>query len=129
MKRMIACLLVLLLLCTAAAAEENAGRPSGRLSVGNPTPMRGEFFTSMWGNATSDIDVRDLLHGYNLTLWNGHFGAFRTDPTVVSQISSQDDAAGNRTYTLYLQHDLLYSDGSPITARDYAFTWLLSLSR
>ena len=129
MKRMIACLLALLLLLSAAAAEDHTeGNAADRLLVGNPTPMRGEFFTDMWGNATSDIDVRDLLHGYNLVLWNGDFGAFMTDPTVVSRISSQNDTAGNRIYTLYLNHDLVYSDGTPITARDYAFSWLFSLS-
>ena len=32
------------------------------LVVGNPTPMDGKFFTGMWGNATTDIDVRTLVH-------------------------------------------------------------------
>ena len=89
MKRIIAWLLVLLLLFTAAAAEEKTEEASAdRLTVGNPTPMRGEFFTSLWGNSTSDNDVRDLLHGYNLVVWDGDLGAFKTDPTVVSKITS-----------------------------------------
>ena len=38
------------------------------LIVGNPTPMDGKFFTYCWGNATSDIDVRYLIHGYNVAI-------------------------------------------------------------
>ena len=41
---------------------------------------------------------------------------FAPDPTVVSQTTVTDDAAGNRTYTLVLQDDLFYSDGTKITA-------------
>ena len=118
--------MVLLLLCSAAAAEGNT--TANVLNVANPTPMRGEFFTNMWGNATSDIDVRDLLHGYNLVMWNGDLGSFKTDKTVVSSVETEDTADGNRAYTLYLQRDLRYSDGTPITAWDYAFTWLFMLS-
>ena len=48
-------------------AEEPAGNPYPNrnyeeLVVGNPTPMDGKFFTGMWGNATTDIDVRTLVN-------------------------------------------------------------------
>ena len=58
MKRFGAVLTALLLLLCQAGAEAD-GTAENSLVVGNPTPMRGEFFTDMWGNATSDIDVRD----------------------------------------------------------------------
>ena len=129
MKRIIACLLALLLLWSAAAAEgNNEEAAAGQLKVGNPTPMRGEFFTSLWGNSTSDCDVRDLLHGYNLVIWDGDLGAFMADPSVVSKMTSTDEA-GNRIYTIHLMKDLVYSDGTPITAKDYAFSWLFMLSK
>ena len=130
MKRIIAWLLVLLLLFSVAAAEGNTEQPDGnRLTVGNPTPMRGEFFTSLWGNATSDLDVRDLLHGYNLVYLDNPTGTFKANPTAVEELLSIDDKDGNRVYTVMLARNLRYSDGSPITAWDYAFTWLFSLSR
>ena len=28
------------------------------ITIGNPTPLNGQFFTDLWGNDTSDIDVR-----------------------------------------------------------------------
>ncbi len=132
MKRFISLLLVMLLFCTAAAAEETADKQDvpvpDRLTVGNTTAMRGEFFTSLWGNATSDIDVRDLLHGYNLVMWDGENGMFCEDPSVVKNIVVTEDEEGDRSYTLLLQDDLRYSNGIAINAWDYAFSYLFSIS-
>ena len=122
----------MLLFCTAAAAEETADKQDvpvpDRLTVGNTTAMRGEFFTSLWGNATSDIDVRDLLHGYNLVMWDGENGMFCEDPSVVKNIVVTDNEEGDRSYTLLLQDDLRYSNGIAINAWDYAFSYLFSIS-
>ena len=129
MKRI--CALCLVLLLTAACVPspaEDAERDPSHLTVGNPTPMRGEFFTDLWGNATSDIDVRDLLHGYNLIMWDGEQGMFTADPSVVSGLAVEDSEAGDRTFTFALQDDLYYSDGSKITAWDYAFSYLFCMS-
>lgn len=98
------------------------------LTVGTATAMSGCFFGDMWGENTADMDVRTLLHGYHLVRWNGNEGSFGIDPSVVSGLVVTDDAAGNRTYTVALYNDLLYSDGTPITARDYAFSILLSIA-
>ena len=136
MKAIVSLLLILSLLCACApgvgegggveaAAEPAAG--ADRLVVGNPTPMKGDFFTDMWGNATSDLDVRTVIHGYNLIMWDGAEGLFKTDPTVVNGVAVVDDAQGNRTYYMNLYTDLFFSDGTPITAADYAFTLLFSI--
>ena len=109
-----------------AAAEPEAQRDS--LTIGNVTPMRGQFFTDMWGNSTSDLDVRDLLHGYNLVMWDEKNGMFTTDPSVVSGMAAMTDTEGNHTYVMVLYDDLYYSDGSRITAWDYAFSYLFSIA-
>ena len=54
-----------------------------RLKVGNPTPLRGQFFTTMWGGTTSDLDVQDLLHACSPVLWDSELGRFRFDRSVV----------------------------------------------
>ncbi|MBR3334282.1 MAG: hypothetical protein IKG23_08350 [Clostridia bacterium] len=95
------------------------------LSVGNPTPMDGKFFTTMWGNATSDIDVRTLVNSYYLTVWGYDTGIFVPNPvTVRGDIVYDDDQSGDRDYVFVLYDDLYYSDGTPITAWDYAFSVL-----
>lgn len=98
------------------------------LVVGNTTPMRGQFFTEMWGNSTTDIDVRTLLHGYNLVMWNAGMGAFLPDESVVAGIDYLIDEQGNKSYIIALYDDLYWSDGTPITAWDYAFSFLLSIA-
>lgn len=136
MKRIQAAILALLLALTVLCAgaetvpeqtEAEAEEPTS-LVVGNPTPMRGDFFSDMWGNATSDIDVRDLLHGYNLIRWDGENGMFAVDPSVVSGVVKTQNDEGDHTYILVLYDDLFYSDGTLITAWDYAFSYFLSIA-
>ena len=81
------------------------------VTVGNPTVMRGDFFTGLWGNSTSDIDVRDLIHGYNLVYWAGGEGMFTTNPTVVTAVTVTDNTNTNdRTFTMSLNRNLRYSN-------------------
>ena len=98
------------------------------LTVGNATPMHGKFFTEMWEDVTSDGDVRSLIHGYNLVMWDGEKGAFSHDPSVVNAIGIMDNENGDRTYLIALHDNLYYSDGTKITAWDYAFSYLLSIA-
>ena len=110
------------------AAEEEIAYPD-ELVVSNPTITKGDFFTEMIGNDTADIDVRALIHGYNLVNWDQNQGVYVIDETVVENVLVADDVYGNRTYFLSLYDDLYYSDGTPITAWDYAFSLLLMMSR
>ena len=109
----------------AAAADEN---DYDTLTVGTTTAFDGCFFTDMWSNVSSDIDVRFLIHGYNLAEWRDGEMTFGIDPSVVSGVTVTDNEAGDRTYLLNIYDDLTYCDGTPITARDYAFSMLLSIS-
>ncbi len=94
------------------------------ITIGNPTPLNGQFFTNLWGNATSDTDVRHLVNGYSLITWDSEISLFRFDRSVVSGAVIFEDLDENRTYLLSLYTDLYYSDGTPITAWDYAFSVL-----
>lgn len=128
MKKFLAIVLALLMVANCAALAEGTQATESRLVVGNTTALSGSFFTDMWGNNTSDIDVRMLLHGYNLIEWHSETGAYGINRAVVSDMATVDDEDGYRTYTLSLYKDLYYSDGTPITAYDYAFAILLSMS-
>ena len=110
-------------------AEEAAAEYSyEELAVGAPTAFDGGFFTEMWGNVVSDLDVRTLIHGYDLVEWVSAEGLFRVDPSVVSGSVVTDNAEGDRTYTLSIYDDLYYNDGTKITAYDYAFSMLLEIA-
>ena len=136
MKKILAALLagILAFSCMIALADETVPETAipeydyDELTVAVTTPLTGSFFTSLWGNGMSDMDVRAMIHGYDLIYWNIADGVFLTDDTVVNSIAVTQDPKGNRTYTLALNDDLKYSDGSPVTAWDYAFSILLTMS-
>ena len=137
MKKVFAILMALAMLLSAAAAEEAAENPEeaaarydyDELVVGTIMPMYGAFTMDNWGNSGSDMDVRKLIMGYNLVEWNPANSGFRLDPSVVTVGSVvTEDEAGNHIYNLTLYDDMVYSDGTPITAKDYAFSWLLRTS-
>ena len=106
---------------------EDSGYPE-ELRVGHTTITKGDFFTEMFGNNTSDIDVRALIHGYNLVNWDQNQGIYRIDESVVRNVQVYTDTQGNRKYELELYDDLYYCDGTQITAWDYAFSLLLMMS-
>ena len=145
-KRIAMLLLLLLAFCAAALAEDAEvestprsealqvalnGRPVSEepvhLVVGNTTKVSGGFFTTFFGNNTSDIDVRTMLHAYRPTVWDNQI-QFVEDPMVVAELTRTPADEGT-VFTVRLQPDLLYCDGETrITAEDYCFAWLLSAS-
>lgn len=134
MKKISILLLALLFLLTGAVMaqdEFDTGEETDvptHLTVGNTTPMHGKFFTELWEDVTTDGDVRSLIHGYNLIIWDGENGMYTHDPSVVNAIGIMDNEEGDRSYLIALQDDLFYSDGTLITAWDYAFSFLLSIA-
>ena len=141
LQRILCVLLSVLLLAQApllALAEEEVTEPEAtpvpdvefpeELIVGHPTITKGDFFTELFGNDTADIDVRALIHGYNLVNWDQNQGTYVMDPSIVTEYQVSIDVTGNKTYKMLLADDLYYSDGTPITAWDYAFSILLMMS-
>lgn len=95
-----------------------------RLIVGTPD-MNGDFATG-FGTSAYDGMGRDLIHGYG-TLVETRDGAYIWDTvaTLDSEPTVVDDEDENRTYTFKLQEDLLFSDGSEVTAADYVGAMML----
>ena len=124
MKRIIALIMSLALLLTAAAAagENLSSGKYDTMRVGTGAAFNGNFFSGVLGNNISDQDVRKLIHSYSLVHWSGENGAYQFDPRVVSAVVADEES---NTFTIALNPGLSYSDGTPITARDYAFSMLL----
>ncbi len=131
MKQCISWLMILILAlagCVPAALGEDVPvKTESALVVGSLTPMSGGFFTDMWGNNSSDMDVRAMVHGYATVAWVKD-GDFVIDSTTVKEVECTDDSSGNRTYAFTLNDQLQYNDGTPILARDYVFAVLLRSS-
>ena len=132
MKRLCAMLLAawMLAFCLpfSAFAEESAAGHPEELIVGSPTPVTGSFFHEIFSSNTADADVRELIHGCSLVRREPGQADFSFDPSVVKAVRMVEDQAGNHSYYLVLAEDLFYSDGTPITAWDYAFSFLLLIS-
>ncbi len=127
MKKLIAILLVLVLLtgCCAALAE-SAESKYDLLRVGTVTQFSGNFFSGALGSNVSDQDARKLIHGYNLVEWVPEEGVFRPNQQVVTAFSTKQDGS---SFIFAISKDLKYNDGTPITAKDYAFSFLLQTSK
>lgn len=119
--------LFLLVLCLALPMTAAAEEPSDVFVVASTTGMSGEFMAGMWGNNTTDVDVRILLHDYPTTYISLDETVSINDMAVRRHAVSTDEA-GNAVHTFMLRDDLLFSDGSRITAKDYVFTVLLESS-
>ena len=127
--------LALLLVCSlalsfSAVLAENAGADENSrnfLRVGNATPTTGKFFTTLWGGTTSDLDVQELLYGYEPVRYDIGTNRFVYDRSIVQDAIATEDAEGNRNYLIVLYDDLKYSDGTAITAWDYAFSILFRM--
>ena len=127
MKKILAVILaaVLALGSLSALAEQAAEGKYDKLTVGVTTPFNGNFFSEILGNNVSDQDVRRLIYDYSPVTWNPDTGIYEFDTRVVSAATLQQEGG---TYTFALNREMAYNDGTPITARDYAFSLLLQLS-
>jgi peptide/nickel transport system substrate-binding protein len=99
-----------------------------KVVVGSGTEVSGSFFTDQWGNNTSDIDVRAMLHGYSTIAWTNESTYVPDSSVVTVDKPVVSSATGNKTYTFHVASGLTYNDGTPIDARDYVFSVLLQSS-
>lgn len=123
LKKLIAVLLALALLCTCAVCETEGNA----VTVATLTGMRGNFFTDLWGNGSTDLDVQNLIHGLSTVEWVSE-NSYEPNPTTVKELLTQENEDGSKTFYVFLNEGLCYSDGSEITAEDYVFTVLLLAS-
>lgn len=96
------------------------------LTVGTPA-MNGDFLGG-FGNSSYDLSIKTLLNGYMGTVVSTPGGEFVINPTVVESHTTEVDAAGNKTYTFTIHKDLLWSNGEPMTAKDFVFSILWGAS-
>ena len=123
MKKMVALILaVMLLLSVMPAGAEDAESKYDKLIVSVTTPFSGNFLSDVLGSNICDQDVRKLIHGYSLVYWDGETGSYQFNPKIVGASSVSAD---NTSFILAITEGLTYNDGTPITAKDYAFSLLL----
>ena len=129
MRKLIAIILTMVLLgsCCACFAEEDFGENEyDTLRVGVTTAFSGNFLGDALGNNISDKDIRKMIHSYHLVSWDGDVGVFKINEEVVTGALASED---QNTFHFSIAKDMTYNDGTPITAKDYAFSFLLMTSK
>lgn len=101
---------------------ENVG--DNTLIIGTTTEPTGDFATPYWQNNATDNDVNGFLSGYS-TYELTREGEFVLNDTAVEKLDVTENASGTKTYTYTIADGLVYSDGTPITAKDYVTSILL----
>jgi len=107
-------------------ANMNSKTPRDTLVVGTPE-MNGDFING-FGNSSYDLSIKTLTGGFYDTYFETPGGQIELNPTVVKEVTTTTDAAGNKTYTFELHSDLRWNNGFSITAKDYVASILLYAS-
>lgn len=122
MKKILALLISAVLLLGLTGVSAEGADKYEKLTVATTTGFSGNFFSETLGNNICDQDVRRLIHGYNLVFWDSAVGAYQFNSRVVTAAVVSEDGM---SFTFAIAHGLTYNDGTPITAKDYAFSLLL----
>jgi len=106
---------------SSALIDWSSDKPEHDIILGNATELSGQFRVPAFGKnspGASDNDIGSLTTGLE-TVVNTKEGGYVWNDTVVKEHSEEEDADGNKTFTITIYDDLQFSDGSKITAKDY----------
>ncbi len=112
-----------------ALIDWTSEKPTDDIIMGSSTELSGQFRYATFGKSSpgsSDNDVEGLTTGLE-TVATTKEGGYEWNDTVVAEHDEKLNDDGTLTYTIKIKEDLLFSDGSPVTAKDYlAFAMALA---
>ena len=90
--------------------------------LGSSTELSGAFRNASWGKSSpgsSDLDIQELTSGHS-TVMTGPDGAMLWNMVALAEepVATKNED-GTLTYTIKINEDLVFSDGSAITAKNY----------
>lgn len=107
--------------------SERPTTASGQLVIGTTTDLEADFYDTSFNNSGTNYKLYNLLHGLSTVTINQD-GEFIYDTTVVKSHEEVENEDGTKTYTVTINDGLVWSDGTPVTAKDYVFAALLQSS-
>lgn len=118
---------------SAVTPEEGSGEKAAddTLVVGT-TDLNGDFING-FTNSSYDVFGRRIMGLYGThyaTFKSDEAGEFKLDTSSMAkepEIMENED--GSKTYRFFVKEGLLWSDGQPITAKDYVFGMLFEASK
>ena len=99
----------------------------GTVNVGSSTMMNSDLFNG-WTNITPNSRAKFLMFNDYSIVVTDPVEEFFVNNVVVENWESTDNADGTKTFTFKINENLVFNDGSPIDATNYAFTQMLMSS-
>ncbi len=90
--------------------------------LGSNTDLTGAFRNSSWGKsspASSDLDIQNLTSGYSTVQTNAGGAYIWNMKALAEEPTSVLNEDGSLTYTIKVRNDMVFSDGSAITAKNF----------
>ena len=113
---------------SSAETGERPTEPSGQLVIGSITQVINEFYDTGFSSSATNYNMYDLIHGTMDPVVYTKEGEFQYNDTVVASHEETENEDGTKTYTVTINDGLVWSDGTPLTAKDYVFAVLLENS-
>lgn len=110
------------------SSGERPTEPTGQLVIGSISQVINEFYDTGFSTSETNYNMYDLIHGGYDTVVFSKEGEFQYNDTVVASHEETENEDGTKTYTVTINDGLVWSDGTPITAKDYVFAMLLENS-
>lgn len=110
------------------SSGERPTEPTGQLVIGSISQVINEFYDTGFSTSETNYNMYDLIHGGYDTVVFSKEGEFQYNDTVVASHEETENEDGTKTYTVTINDGLVWSDGTPITAKDYVFAVLLENS-
>ena len=110
------------------SSGERPTEPTGQMVIGSTTQVINEFYDTGFSASETNYNMYDLIHGGYDTVVFSKEGEFQYNDTVVASHEETENEDGTKTYTVTINDGLVWSDGTPITAKDYVFAALLENS-
>lgn len=112
-----------------AIVDWSSEKEDNSIIVGDVTELSGKFRYANFGSSNpgaSDLAIQNLTSGMDTVTANKE-GGYQWNDTIVAEHSDQENADGSKTFTIKIKEGLKFSDGSPVTAKDYlVFTMTFS---
>lgn len=103
---------------TPAETEAPAEKPANQLVYGVTSNMSGDMGLKNWSSLGGDLPVLYLVDAMTLATYDQN-ALWQWDKTVVKDVEQVSNEDGTLTFNVELNDGLKFSDGSPITAKNY----------
>lgn len=103
------------------AASVKSGNDNSVI-LGSATDLSGAFRDADWGKSSpgsSDLDIENLTSGHSTVMTDKSGSYIWNEYALDGTPTSVKNADGTLTYTIKIKNNLVFSDGSAITAKNY----------